>query len=73
MIFLEITARIRKKKVKRKKAKPNYPNEKWLTEVIELSITEDLRKLLLSSIMDLYDNRIIEYALSIKDSNHLKF
>lgn len=82
-----ITARIRRKKVNRKRAKPEYtrenilsrdftanaPNEKWLTDVTEFSIPGDDRKLYLSPIMDLYDNSIIEYELSIKNNNYLVF
>ena len=82
-----ITARIRRKKVNRKKVKPEYtkenilsrnftaktPNEKWLTDVTEFSIPGDRRKLYLSPIMDLYDNSIIEYELSFKNNNHLVF
>lgn len=82
-----ITARIRRKKVNRKKIKPEYtkenilsrdftaksPNEKWLTDVTEFSIPGDSRKLYLSPIMDLYDNSIIEYKLSFSNNNHLVF
>lgn len=82
-----ITARIRRKKVNRKKVKPEYtkenilsrdftakaPNEKWLTDVTEFSIPGDDKKLYLSPIMDLYDNCIIEYNLSFKNNNHLVF
>jgi transposase InsO family protein len=82
-----ITARIRRKKVNRKRTKPEYtrenilsrdftanvPNEKWLTDVTEFSIPGDDRKLYLSPIMDLYDNSIIEYELSIKNNNLLVF
>ncbi len=82
-----ITARIRRKKVNRKKIKPEYtkenilsrdftaksPNEKWLTDVTEFSIPGDSRKLYLSPIMDLYDNSIVEYKLSFKNNNHLVF
>jgi len=87
MKFLKVKARIRKKKVNRKRVKPDYvkenilarkftaefPNEKWLTDVTEFSIPEDNRKLYLSPIMDLYDNSIIEYELSFKNNNRLVF
>lgn len=87
MNILSITARIRRKKVNRKRIKPEYtkenvlsrdftanaPNEKWLTDVTEFSIGGDTRKLYLSPIMDLYDNSIIEYRLSFKNNNHLVF
>jgi transposase InsO family protein len=87
MNVLGITARIRRKKVNRKRIKPEYtkenilsrnfiakaPNEKWLTDVTEFSIPGDSRKLYLSPIMDLYDNSIIEFKLSFKNNNQLVF
>lgn len=80
-------ARIRRKKVNRKKSKPDYirenvlardfqalnPNEKWLTDVTEFSIPGESRKLYLSPIMDLFDNSIVEYEMSFKNNNHLVF
>lgn len=87
MNVLGLTARIRRKKVNRKKIKPEYtkenilsrdfasklPNEKWLTDVTEFSIPGESKKLYLSPIIDLYDNSIIEYELSFKNNNHLVF
>lgn len=84
---LNVTARIRRKKVNRKRTHPDYvkenilardftttmPNEKWLTDVTEFSIPGDSRKLYLSPIMDLYDNSIVEYELSFSNSNMLVF
>jgi len=85
MKIVEIKAR--RKKVNRKKVKPEYvkenilsrdftaefPNEKWLTDVTEFSIPGDNRKLYLSPIMDLYDNSIVEYELSFRNNNQLVF
>ncbi|HZK44599.1 MAG TPA: IS3 family transposase, partial [Syntrophomonadaceae bacterium] len=87
MRYLGISARIRRKKVNRKPVKPDYvaenilnrdfsaqkPNEKWLTDVTEFSIIKDSRKLYLSPIMDLYDNSIIEFELSFRNTNGLVF
>ena len=87
MNVLGLTARIIRKKVNRKKIKPEYtkenilsrdfasklPNEKWLTDVTEFSIPGESKKLYLSPIIDLYDNSIIEYELSFKNNNHLVF
>lgn len=87
MKCLNIKARIRRKKVNRRRIKPQYtkenilsrdftsksPNEKWLTDVTEFSIPGETRKLYLSPIMDLYDNSIVEYKLSFRNSNHLVF
>jgi putative transposase len=84
---MKITARIRRKKINRKRVKPDYvkenvlardftasmPNEKWLTDVTEFSIPCDSRKLFLSPIMDLYDNSIVEYELSFSNNNILVF
>lgn len=87
MQYLGISARIRRKKVNRKATRPDYvaenilardfnaqkPNEKWLTDVTEFSISGDSRKLYLSPILDLYDNSIIEFELSFRNTNHLVF
>lgn len=87
MKFLKISARIRRKKVNRKRFRPDYvkenvlsrnfeaksPNEKWLTDVTEFSISNENRKLYLSPIMNLYNNSIIEYELSFRNDNRLVF
>ena len=87
MKYLGIKARIRRKKVNRKRVKPDYvkenvlsrdfsstkPNEKWLTDVTEFKIPNDNRKLYLSPILDLFDNSIIEYELSFRSSNQFVF
>lgn len=87
MNYLGITARIRRKKVNRKRVKPDYvkenilgrdfssdmPNQKWLTDVTEFKIPNDTRKLYLSPILDLFDNSIIEYQLSYRNTNQLVF
>ncbi len=87
MRYLGIKSRIRRKKVNRRRTKPDYVaenllardfiakkiNEKWLTDVTEFSIPGDSRKLYLSPIMDLYDNNIIEYELSYRNNNRLVF
>lgn len=87
MKAVDIKARIRRKKVNRKRIKPEYikenvlsrdftakyPNEKWLIDVNEFSILGDSTKLYLSPIMDLYDNSIIEYEISFKNNYQLVF
>lgn len=87
MSYMGIAARIRRKKVNRKRVKPDYvkenvlarnftaekPNEKWLTDVTEFSIPGDSRKLYLSPIMDLFDNSIVEFELSFSNNNQLVF
>lgn len=87
MDVLGVKARIGRKRVNRRRVKPEYvkenvlsrdfttksPNEKWLTDVTEFSISTETKKLYLSPIMDLYDNSIIEYELSFKNNNPLVF
>lgn len=87
MRILGVTARIRRKKVNRKRSTPDYtkenilarnfeadkPNEKWLTDVTMFSIPGSSRKLYLSAIIDLYDNSIVEYTMSYSNNNKLVF
>lgn len=84
---VEVSARIRRKKLRRKSNRPiqikenllardfsaKAPNEKWLTDVTEFAIPGENRKLFLSSIMDLYDNSIIEYQISYRNNNKIVF
>ncbi|NMA85276.1 MAG: IS3 family transposase [Epulopiscium sp.] len=68
---------LQKEKALRKRRARDFttkvPNKKWLTDVTEFSIPGDNRKLYLSPIMDLYDNSIIEYKLSLKNNSYLVF
>lgn len=47
------------------------PNEKWLTDVTEFKyyVGEEKKKIYLSAILDLFDRRIVAYAVS--DSNNI--
>lgn len=49
------------------------PNEKWLTDVTELKyyVGNQVHKLYLSAILDLYDRRIVAYELSVHNDNKL--
>jgi transposase InsO family protein len=51
------------------------PNEKWLTDVTEFKyyIGLEKHKVYLSAILDLYDRRIVAYALSERNDNSLVF
>ncbi|WP_334303945.1 IS3 family transposase [Coprococcus sp. AM100_B19A] len=51
------------------------PNEKWLTDVTEFHyyMGMEKRKLYLSAILDLYDRRIVSYAIRDKNNNTLVF
>lgn len=47
------------------------PNEKWLTDVSEFKYydDEDVHKVYLSAILDLYDRRIVAYRISDSNDN----
>jgi transposase InsO family protein len=51
------------------------PNQKWLTDVTEFkySVGSEVRKLYLSAILDLYDRRIVAYAIGNSNNNPLVF
>ncbi len=85
MKFLGISARIRRKKVNRTRTRVEHiaenilnrnfnastPNEKWLTDITEFSITGTHRKLYLCSILDLYNRSIVAYKLSYSNNTQL--
>ena len=51
------------------------PNEKWLTDVTEFKWYEgiEVHKVYLSAILDLYDRRIVSYAIRERNDNSLVF
>lgn len=51
------------------------PNEKWLTDVTEFKWYDEFetRKIYLSAILDLYDRRIVSYAISRRNDSLLVF
>lgn len=51
------------------------PNQKWLTDVTEFKYYEGLtvHKIYLSSILDLYDRRIVSYVIRDSNTNELVF
>lgn len=51
------------------------PNQKWLTDVTEFKyyIGPEIHKVYLSAILDLYDRRIVAYAISDYNDNRLVF
>ncbi len=53
----------------------NKPNEKWLTDVTEFKWYEngEKRKVYLSAILDLYDRRIVSYAIRNSNDNSLVY
>ena len=55
--------------------KADKPNEKWLTDVTEFKyyVGPEKRKVYLSAILDLYDRRIVAYAIGDSNNNPLVF
>ena len=55
--------------------KANAPFEKWLTDVTEFKyyVGNEVKKLYLSAILDLYDRRIIAYKIGDSNNNALVF
>ena len=51
------------------------PNKKWLTDVTEFKyyVGDVKHKVYLSSILDLYDRRIVAYTIGDSNNNHLVF
>lgn len=51
------------------------PNEKWLTDVTEFKyyLNGKKHKIYLSAILDLYDRRIVSYAIGNSNNNYLVF
>ena len=51
------------------------PNQKWLTDVTEFKyyVDQEIHKIYLSAILDLYDRRIVSYVISDSNNNPLVF
>lgn len=51
------------------------PNQKWLTDVTEFKyyVGPEVHKVYLSAVLDLYDRRIVAYAISDHNDNRLVF
>ena len=51
------------------------PNQKWLTDVTEFKyyVDQEIHKVYLSAILDLYDRRIVSYVISDSNNNPLVF
>jgi transposase InsO family protein len=51
------------------------PNSKWLTDVTEFKyyVGAEVHKIYLSAILDLYDRRIVSYAIGDRNDNRLVF
>ena len=84
---LEIHSVIRKKKKKYTYSTPyesaenilqrdfyaTAPNQKWATDVTELKVPGEKKKLYLSAIIDLYDRYPVAYVVSARNDNRLVF
>ena len=89
MQILHLKSVCRKKKYKYFKSTPEVtaenilnrqfyadaPNEKWLTDVTEFKYYEgeEVKKLYLSAILDIYDRRIVAYKIGTSNNNQLVF
>lgn len=53
----------------------NAPNQKWLTDVTEFKyyVAQEVHKVYLSAILDLYDRRIVSYVIGDSNNNPLVF
>ena len=51
------------------------PNQKWLTDVTEFKyhVGQEIHKIYLSAILDLYDRRIVSYVIGDSNNNPLVF
>ena len=87
MKVINVHSRIRRKHSNYVKVKPEqvgenilnrdfeakWQNQKWCTDVTEFKIIGQSQKLFLSAIIDLFDRRIVSYALSNSNNNKLVF
>ena len=63
------------KNILNRKFKADAPNQKWLTDVTEFKYyeTQEIHKVYLSAILDLYDRRIVSYVIGDSNNNRLVF
>jgi transposase InsO family protein len=73
--YVKSTPEITAENVLKRDFKATVPFEKWLTDVTEFKyyIGNEVRKLYLSAILDLYDRRIIAYKIGDSNNNELVF
>jgi transposase InsO family protein len=88
-IHIQSTIKFRRHGCTRRAASPEYvaknylnrkfhadaPNMKWLTDVTEFKyyVGSEVHKLYLSAILDLYDRRIVSFAIGDRNDNRLVF
>ena len=73
--YIKSTPEITAENVLKRDFKATGPFEKWLTDVTEFKyyVGNEVRKLYLSAILDLYDRRIIAYKIGDSNNNELVF
>ena len=73
--YVKSTPEITAENVLKRDFKATVPFEKWLTDVTEFKyyVGNEVRKLYLSAILDLYDRRIIAYKIGDSNNNELVF
>ena len=73
--YIKSTPEITAENVLKRDFKATVPFEKWLTDVTEFKyyVGNEVRKLYLSAILDLYDRRIIAYKIGDNNNNELVF
>jgi transposase InsO family protein len=73
--YVKSTPEITAKNVLKRDFKASGPFEKWLTDVTEFKyyVGNEVKKLYLSAILDLYDRRIIAYKIGDSNNNELVF
>ena len=73
--YIKSTPEITAENVLKRDFKATVPFEKWLTDVTEFKyyVGNEVRKLYLSAILDLYDRRIIAYKIGDSNNNELVF
>ena len=73
--YVKSTPEITAKNVLKRNFKATGPFEKWLTDVTEFKyyVGNEVKKLYLSAILDLYDRRIIAYKIGDSNNNELVF
>ena len=73
--YVKSTPEITAENVLKRDFKASVPFEKWLTDVTEFKyyVGNEVRKLYLSAILDLYDRRIITFKIGDSNNNELVF
>ncbi len=73
--YIKSTPEITAENILNREFYADAPNEKWLTDVTEFKyyVGDEVKKLYLSAILDLYDRRIVAYKIGNSNNNNLVF